>query len=236
MEGTRTKETLSSPVNDPPPGTGRGRFVLVAGVLAVAAAVAVTAWITAWIVRGDPEPSGQPPDGSHAEAVAVGFMEAAHAYNLDHAVSLVAEDAQLNDAVDIADWRDGLAWDEALRFTLADLSCREGKTTSAGTAVRCSYAFHALGSDELGRGPYGGGVADLVVRDGKVTSLEEEWPFLTNGFSEEMWEPFEAWVTQQDPEAAQVLYHGPSEPTADERSTELQTWRDKIAEYLAAQR
>jgi hypothetical protein len=235
MEGTTAEEMPPSPVSEPSGGPSRGRYRIAGGLLAVAAVVAVTAWITAWIVRGDTEPARQPVDDSHAEAVAVGFMEAAHAYNLDHAVSLVAEDAKLNDAVDIDDWRDGLAWDEALRFSLADLSCREGKTTSAGTAVQCSYSFHALGSEELGRGPYGGGVANLVVRDGKVTSLEEDWPFLTNGFSDEMWEPFEAWVYQQDPDAARILYHAPPEPTAAERSTELRTWRHMIGEYLAQQ-
>ena len=50
-----------------------------------------------------------------------------------------------------------------------------------------------------------------------------------------MWEPFEAWVTHQDPDAARIMYHASSHQTAAERRTELRTWRHMIAEYLATQ-
>jgi hypothetical protein len=225
-------------------GPGRGRYLLVAGVLAVAAAVAVTAWITAWIVRGDTEPTTQPLDGPpaqplvshHADLVAVSFMEAAHAYDLDRAAGMLADDAEIVGSANVDDWREDRAWDEAMGFTLADLSCQEGETTSVGTAVQCSYALNGLGSDELGRGPYGGGTADLVVLGGKITRVEEDWPFLENGFSDEMWEPFEAWVYQQHPTAAHILYGEDPKQTPAEHRTELRLWRENIAEYVAAHR
>jgi hypothetical protein len=163
-------------------------------------------------------------------------METTHAYDLDRAAGMLAEDAEIGDAADAAAWRKGLAWEQAAGFSLAELSCREGQTTSSGTAVHCSYALHGLGSDQLGRGPYGGGTADLTVLAGKITSVEENWPFVENGFSAEMWEPFEAWVARQHLADHTAMYAASESLTGPEYGTYLRLWEKNIADYVATQR
>ena len=230
MQETDIKETLSSPRGDVPAGRRRGRYVLLGGVVAAAATIA----ITAWVMRGDSEPTAQTYDDHRADAVAATFMVAGHAYELDRATGMLADDAELVGSADVDDWRADQAWNQAVGFTLADLSCREGESTSTGTAVRCVYALHGLGSEQLGRGPFGGGVADLTVLDGKIARVAENWPYLGNGFSSEMWEPVQAWVTQQHPRAAGILYGGDPGQTAAEHETELRLWRQMVAEYVAS--
>jgi hypothetical protein len=172
--------------------------------------------------RGDTEATTPAPaDLPDAGAVAANFMEAAHAYDLDRATGMLADDVEIVGYSDVNEWREEQPWNKAVGFNLADLSCREGETQSASTAVHCSYALHGLGSEELGRGPYGGGTADLTVLDGKITRVEENWPFGGNGFSDEMWEPFQAWVAQYHPDAARIMYGDNPNQTAAEHEAEL---------------
>ena len=233
MEETSTQQRDTAPLDDGHRDfQRRRRSWVIAGLATIVTIVAVA--VIAWLLSGEDEPTARTPVDSNADAVAVSFMETTHAYDLDRAVGMLAEDAEIVDAADVADWRNGLAWEEAAGFTLAELSCREGQTTSSGTSVHCSYALHGLGSKQLGRGPYGGGTADLTVLDGKITSIEENWPFIENGFSAEMWEPFEAWIARHHLADHTVMY-GES-LTKAESARSLRLWEMYIAEYVATQR
>ena len=119
---------------------------------------------------------------------------------------MLSADVEIVDSADVHEWRDDLAWRRVVGFSLADHSCREGSTSSAGSEVDCTFALHAMGSEKLGRGPFGGNTFHLTVLNGKVTRVEENWPYLENGFSEEIWEPFAARVVQEHPADTRAMY------------------------------
>ena len=75
---------------------------------------------------------------------------------------------------------------------------------SASGSVRCTFAFHALTSSEIGRGPFRGSSIDLVVRDGKVVEASQTWEI--EKFSPQVWEPFANWVSKAHPKDAAVMY------------------------------
>jgi hypothetical protein len=60
--------------------------------------------------------------------------------------------------------------------------------------VHCTFDFHLFGSDRLGFGPYGGSSFDLTVLDGEIVRAGAS--FEVEEFSPQMWEPFEAWVSE----------------------------------------
>jgi hypothetical protein len=179
---------------------------------------------------GDPEPTTSA-DRPDAGAAAASFMEASYAYDLDRAAGMFADDAEIDDSTDLNQWRVWRARDEAYGTSLADLSCREGSTSPDGTQVRCSYAIHSLGSDQLGRGPYDG-AADLTVLDGKITSVVNDFPFMQNGFSAEMWEPFQAWVAVEHPASAVLINRDENSLSEAELNRFLRAWERCVAEYV----
>ncbi len=62
-----------------------------------------------------------------------------------------------------------------------------------------------LGSDQLGLGPYE--TASLVrVKDGKVVWEESSSDNDDALFSNEVWEPFEAWARATHPDDAELLF------------------------------
>ena len=63
-------------------------------------------------------------------------------------------------------------------------------------------------SDEIGRGPFTDNQWALTIRNGKITSANATWAFLTNGFSAEIWQPFQAWVASTHPEDLPAMYLG----------------------------
>ena len=70
-------------------------------------------------------------------------------------------------------------------------------------------------SDEVGLGPYTDNYWDLVVRNGKITSVAGARAYITNGSSAERWEPFQRWVASTHPEDLQTMY-----PVGELRITE----------------
>jgi hypothetical protein len=199
------------------------------GLAAAAVMVAVAACSTG---EDGTEPS--PVADLDAAAVASSFVEAAYAYDLDRAETMLGADVEIVDSDDVADWRKGMAWPEAAGYSLADLSCEEGATSAAGTEVHCVYALNALGSEKLGRGPYGGNTFDLTVLDNKITKAEDHWPYVENGFSEEMWEPFEDWVTRQHPADLRLMYTDGELLQGADFEESLRLWKKNIAEYVAS--
>jgi hypothetical protein len=210
-----------------------GQRWVITGLLMAAAVGAVAAGIVALTTRGGNEQAHSAPAGPDAQSIAASFIEATYgAHDFDRAVGLLGTDVEIVGSTDVTEWRGHQQWNQAVGFTLADVSCEEGKTTSPATEVACAFSLHGLGSEELGHGPYEG-TFDLTVSNGRITRVEETFPFLENGFSDEMWEPFETWVTQHHPDDAQVMYRDDNQSAA-EQETELRLWRRNVAEYVAA--
>ena len=94
--------------------------------------------------------------------------------------------------------------------------------------------MHALGSEQLGRGPYGDGYWTLHVKDGQIVYAWSEFPYGSNGFSGEMWEPLVGFVESSYPADADVMYN-------DDRSGQrltpgaLRLWEQHVADYVASE-
>jgi hypothetical protein len=110
-------------------------------------------------------------------------------------------------------------------------TCEQQGNSVEGTTVRCAFDFHAFRSDEIGRGPFRDNYWELVVRDGKITSAVSTWTFLTNGFSAQMWQPFQTWVTSTHPADLQTMY-----PVGDPPITKqaIRLWEQRLREWAAA--
>ena len=116
---------------------------------------------------------------------------------------------------------------EGLALLVAPQQRRPGCARGRG----CGFDLHAFHSDEIGRGPYTDNYWDLVVRDGKVASAQSTWAYLTNGFSNEMWTPFQSWVASTHPLDIQLMYVGQA-PAMTEESIRL--WEQRTREYADA--
>jgi hypothetical protein len=203
----------------------RGAWVggtVVAGVATVA--------IAAWAIG---QSSGDQSDGSAAaararpERVAAAFVDAYAGYDRPRLKSLLAGNA-------LANWpstRDDNVADEAIEFRVLLDSCTAMDHSNVGTRVSCDFDVHALGSKQLGRGPYSDNTFVLNVRNGKIITANIIFNYDNNGFAREMWEPFVGWVTKHYPKDAPAMFESP-DPRPEGRSAKL--FHQHIADYVAA--
>jgi hypothetical protein len=169
--------------------------------------------------------------------VAKDFLDAYRDFDADRALTYLTEDAIAKGAGDAGSWgspegfRLDVALTKAQHIEQMLTGCKVRGESAAGTTVRCGFDLHAFHSDEIGRGPYTDNYWDLVVRDGKVTSAASTWAYLTNGFSNEMWTPFQTWVASTHPLDIQLMYVG-NAPAMTEESVRL--WEQRTREYADA--
>lgn len=202
-------------------GRTRGAGVLVAA----AAAIAVTAAVT---VLGRPEATEPAQQLTPAEQVATAALDAWASFDRPRVASYLADDAEID-----ASWRRDNRWDEAVGYRTLNESCVEQTSTTSGTRVVCTYDYHALGSDELGLGPYSDSTALFTIDDGKILTAERRYAFARDGFRVQMWEPFAAWIVETHPKDAALMYaHWPYQdsPALTDRSLEL--WAERTRDYV----
>jgi hypothetical protein len=237
MNSTRTEEQLEILVADAEQDRRRRRRNwAAAGLTAAAATVGLVLWASNLGAETDTaDPALQP----SAEKVATSFLEAYASFDRDEAASYLADDAFLDiwqGPDDVDAWRDGNRWFEAVGFKMLNESCTEQGTSAAGTRVVCLYDFHAIRSDELGRGPFSGSVFTFTVQDGEIVVADQGLEFLDNGFSAQMWEPFAAWVARTHPEDAAVMYADwPSQQLESLTPRSIELWEKQTKNYVAAQ-
>ncbi len=208
------------------------------GAFALAAAIAVVAVV--WIVetrRGQDTttPANQPPTVAPVDAkaleVAMGFLEAWGAKDADQAIGYLADDADISQfgVEGPREFRLLIALLEAQGYKQMHTSCEATPSVGSETYVHCTYDFHGIRSDEIGRGPYSGSYIDLTVRDGQIV---QAWPYLDIAkFSPQMWEPFAEWVSTNYPEDVAVMY---TPKFSDYRLTEksIRLWEQHSREYV----
>jgi hypothetical protein len=209
------------------------------GAFAAAAAIVVVAVAVIIGTRGSQDsttPANPPttvePSERTAVDVATDFFVAASFSHEDQAVSMLADGADLSElGVDgTREFRLLMRWWEATGFKHILDSCVD---TNVETVVRCTYDFHGIRSDEIGRGPYSGSYDDITVRDGKVVDV---WGYFEiTEFSPQMWEPFAEWVSTNHPEDVAAMYKG------DFRDYQLtpesiRLWEQHTREYVKAVR
>lgn len=148
--------------------------------------------------------ASEDPADATAEEVAAGFLEAFGAFDVDQAMTYLADDAVIASMSTNDDLRLLISYLEATGYRQTVDPCEGTGTSSSGTTVRCAFDFHALRSGELGLGPYTGAAFDLVVLDGEITRASQGWEI--GEFSPQVWEPFADWVSATYPEDAAVMY------------------------------
>jgi hypothetical protein len=208
--------------------------------LAVAAAIGLAAvgLILGTLVRHHARtPANQPPTTSpaamSAAQVATGFLQAYGAFDADRAITYLADDADLLPlgVHGTREFRLLLSFLGAQGFKQIRTFCEETSRSVFGTEVRCTFDFHAIRSDEIGKGPYSGSYFDLSVRDGRIVRATEYLEI--SEFSPQMWEPFANWVSTKYAKDAAVMYN---ETLTDYRLTarSIRLWKQHTREYVKA--
>jgi hypothetical protein len=166
---------------------------------------------------------------ARAEKVATGFVEAYGAFDVEKAMTYLADDATIAVLGAQDDLRLLSSWLEATGYQQIVDPC-EGVGNSASGSIRCMFAFHALRSGELGRGPFGGSSFDLVVRDGKIVHASQDWEI--EKFSPQVWEPFANWVSTVHPKDAAVMYQDDSHSGVRLTEESIRLWELRTREYV----
>lgn len=241
MNRTDTRARLGSLVTDGEQALRRRRrLIWAAGGLAAAAATAVIAFSLG--LGSNRNQTVQPAAGPDPVAVMTTFLDAYAARDGLVMASLLADGADLDlgagHATDISGWMGSEGrWDGAIGFRMLNESCQPHSGSAEETEVVCTYDYHALGSDRLGRGPFPDSTLTATVKDGKISALRQDIPFMENGFSREMWEPFAAWVRTSYPQDAAVMYSDwpvQSVPAYTDRSIAL--WAKHTQDYVNEKR
>ena len=237
MDGTNTEEELDRFLEDTGRSARRRRRTRVAGGLAAVAALAA---LVVWhpdlgANKADPDPAT--PE-RRAEQTAAAFVQAYGAFDRDRAASYLADDAALTiwtDRDGNDHWKRGNRWLEAAGARVVLDKCDALWTAGTETYVSCVYDLHALGSERLGRGPYPDNTFSLTVDHARIVDASMELASRSNGFYEEMWRPFAAWVTRTHPDAArQMYYRYPQLDNASETPRSFALWRRMVPEFVAA--
>lgn len=203
------------------------RLAWAAGAAVAGAAAVVVVWVMG-LTSGKPGSIAQVPAGppTQPEQVATAYVDAYASYDRPRLKSFLAGDA-------LANWptlSQGNRADEAIEFRVLLDSCTAKDNSSAGTLVVCAFDVHALGSEQLGLGPYSNNQLVLTVRDGKIIKSDMYFDYVNNGFAVEMWEPFVAWVTKHYPKDVPAMFDGNNARPTD-KSVEL--FHQHIADYVA---
>lgn len=174
------------------------------------------------------------------EAVAVvrSFYDARNAFDADTALSFLTDDAI------VWPWSQGTAephgiagpddfrlQTESAASTNAKLmlgDCTAVEHQGPGIKIRCGYEYQDLRSDELGIGPFGNKTTDVLVVDGKITSIVESG-HSDDEFQQLLWDPFGAWLSARHPEDAAVKDAG---DTPNEES--IRMWDQRSQEWVQA--
>jgi hypothetical protein len=210
-------------------------------MFAVAAALLVLA---ACDGGGEAPATDDPPTpaaDTDAEEVASSFVEAYGAFDAEEAITYLAPDAAILDLIGSVGAHRGVeGTPDELRLLISLLraegyrqtvdSCEAQGDSASGTMVLCTFDFHLFGSDRLGFGPYGGSYFDLTVRDGEIVRADAS--FEVEEFSSEMWEPFEAWVSEAYPRDAAVMYEDDSHTGVRLSEESVRLWRRHVREYV----
>ena len=152
--------------------------------------------------------------GRQPVEVATSFLEAYGAFDAEHAITYLADDADISNLIGSVgaqgvegtpeEFRLLISLLEATGYKQTLISCEEAGSSAAGTNVRCTSDYHNFRSDEIGRGPFTSVSFDLDVRDGEIVRAQQD--FGVEEFSTQMWDPFARWVSKAYPEDAAVMY------------------------------
>jgi hypothetical protein len=212
---------------------------IAAGVVGIAVFVAAV-WIvtTAGSFDRTTTPADKPTVNSAdtAKEVALGFLEAYAAFDAKKAITYVADDADLTGVLNthqVSANTEGLSLKlsllQAMGYEQTVTSC-EAAAFGSDTSVICDYVFHALGSDQIGRGPFSGNYFVSTVRDGLI--VRASWLDNLDKFDRQMWWPFAEWVSSTYPKDAAVMYLDGPRHVARFSLESIRLWQRHTREYV----
>jgi hypothetical protein len=178
----------------------------------------------------DQQTASAPEEDTNATEVATRFLEAFAAFDVDQANAYLADDATIASLSGNDDLRLLMSYLEATGYEQILDPCEEVGDSVSGTNVRCPFAFNGLRSGELGLGPYPGGEFDLVVRDGEIVRVSQDWE--TEEFSPQTWEPFADWVSTTHSEDALVMYTDGSHSGVLLTEESIRLWERRTRDYV----
>jgi hypothetical protein len=173
--------------------------------------------------------------------IASSFVEAYGAFDAEEAVTYLAADAAIVDLIGSVGAHRGVeGTPDELRLLMSLLqaegyrqtldTCEAQGESASGTLVHCTFDFHLFGSDRLGLGPYDGSSFDLTVLDGEIVRAAAS--FEVEEFSPEMWEPFEAWVSEAYPDDATAMYDDETHTGVRLSEESVRLWKRHVREYV----
>ena len=247
IEMTQEVETLPPAV---PMAASRRRWVT-AGVAFAVAAVWIVATggpfartdaptasgpaLSVATTRVDHPPTVNPADAS-AEEAALGFVNAYAAFDAQKAMTYVTYEADISGVIDaqVPANAEGLSLVlsrfKAVGYKQTVTSC-DAVPFGSDTSVTCDFDFHALGSNQIGRGPFSGSSFVFTVRDGAIVRASLRWNL--DKFGPQMWEPFAEWVSSTYPKDAAVMYPNGTQVGSIRLSPEsLRLWRRHTRDYV----
>jgi len=164
--------------------------------------------------------------------VAEGFLDAFGAFDADRARTYLAEDADITGMTEgkgVAGLDLMTSWLEAMGYRQTVTSCTAG-TSGPDITVACAFEFHAIRSQEIGRGPFSGSDFWIIVRDGEISRASMSWQI--EQFSPQMWEPFADWVSTTYPEDAAVMYQDATLSNFRMTAKSIRLWDERSREYV----
>jgi hypothetical protein len=166
---------------------------------------------------------------TRAVEVATSFLEAYGAFDVERAMSYLADDATIASMGADDDPRLLISWLEATGYRQILHSCEQLGNSGSGR-IRCPFDFYALRSAEIGRGPFGGSSFELVIRVGKVVQLSQGWEI--EKFSPLVWEPFAKWVSKAHPQDAAVMYFDETHSGVRLSEESIRLWERNTQRYV----
>jgi hypothetical protein len=175
------------------------------------------------------------------EEVATSFIEAYGAFDAERAISYLADDADISGMIGsvgaapgvegtLKEFRLLISHLEAIGYKQMLDPCEEQGSSASGTLLRCTFDFHLLRSDEIGRGPFSGSSFLLTAHEGEVVRASVS--FGIQEFSPQMWEPFASWVSETYPEDAEVMYEDDSHSSVRLTEESIQLWERHSKGYV----
>jgi len=216
------------------------RWPVVVGAVA-AVAVVVIGVLILWPTRDQAPVAGQPttPIETAEPTTPIGtaeaFLQAYYGrFDVDQAFTYLGADpgAVGLDTAGAANYHLLARFFEATGSKLIDLQCEEGGASPGGAVVVCTWFTHDFFSGELGFGPFGPHVNELTLVAGKVVSIVDRSDEGMSDFSNQIWQPFAAWVGENHPDDQAVMYD--PYPTGWRITEEsIPVWEQRLREYVA---
>ncbi|HWB90050.1 MAG TPA: hypothetical protein VG872_12695 [Acidimicrobiia bacterium] len=216
-------------VDQEPGKPKRGLFMGIAAVVAMIIGAVIIFQMTDETPVADDGPS---PNSAADVETATAFLQAFGSFDADTAASYLAVDVLDSEFGGLEGLRLETAFWEAQGFRLLIGACEAGDVSPVGTAVACSYDYHGIRSDEMGLGPYEGSKWNFTILDGKIISASNYIRFIENGFSAQVWEPFDHWVSQNHPEDAAIMYADASHTMQRISEESNRLWEQRSREYV----